>query len=368
MRSILIQQNFNNLELLNIRFQLLGAPPASPLQGYAYFDTTIDSFMVRNGAGQWISADASKVPDAYIPISKLATNPLARTNHTGTQLAATISDLAGTVQGYRLDQFSAPTTSVTFNGQRITNLSDPTLPQDAATKLYVDNSVQSAAAGIDVKQSVRVISTSSIALSGLQTIDGVTLASGDRVLVAAQSSGETNGVWIAASGAWFRAQDADQNNELTPGAFWYVEEGAVNARTQWRIENTGTITVGTTPITINQFGAATVYTAGNGINITSNVVSVVAQSGGGLVVSPTGVGIDTSVVPRKFSQTIGDNSSTSYTVTHNLNTLDVNVNVYRNGSPFDTVEVSVERTSVNAVLIRFAIAPPENSYRVVIIG
>src|SRR5205085_5154882 len=123
-------------------------------------------------------------------------------------------------------------------------------------KNYVDTTVQASAAGIDSKPSVRAVATANVALTGTQTIDGVALVAGDRVLCRAQTTGSQNGVYVVAAGAWSRAADADANNELTPGAFWFVEEGTTYGKSQWRIENTGAIVVGTTAITVNQFGAA----------------------------------------------------------------------------------------------------------------
>ena len=75
---------------------------------------------------------------AAIALSKLASDPLARANHTGTQLAATVSDFDTQVRTSRLDQMAVPTASVALNAQKITGLADPTLAQDAATKAYTD--------------------------------------------------------------------------------------------------------------------------------------------------------------------------------------------------------------------------------------
>lgn len=150
------------------------------------------------------------------------------------------------VRGYRLDQFAAATSPLT--------IPDPTLATHAATKGYIDTAVQSAAAGIVSKPSVRLVATSNVSLSGLSAIDGVTPVAGDRVLLTAQTTASQNGPYIAASGSWTRSTDADQTGEITPGSTWYVSEGATNSATTWRVSNTGTITIGTTAITIVQFG------------------------------------------------------------------------------------------------------------------
>ncbi len=88
--------------------------------------------------GTIVNADLNAA--AAIDLSKLAVNPLARANHTGTQLSSTVSDLAATVQAYRLDQFAAPNVALSAGSQRITNLATPTATTDATTKAYVDTS------------------------------------------------------------------------------------------------------------------------------------------------------------------------------------------------------------------------------------
>jgi hypothetical protein len=85
--------------------------------------------------------DADINASAAIALSKLASDPLARANHTGTQLASTVSDFDTQVRTNRLDQMTAPTGDVAFNAQKITGLADPTLAQDAATKAYTDTQI-----------------------------------------------------------------------------------------------------------------------------------------------------------------------------------------------------------------------------------
>ena len=92
-----------------------------------------------NLTGTIVNADISN--SAAISLGKLATDPLARANHTGTQTASTISDFDTQVRTSRLDQMAAPTASVSLNSQKITNLATPTLTGDAATKAYVDTEI-----------------------------------------------------------------------------------------------------------------------------------------------------------------------------------------------------------------------------------
>ena len=104
---------------------------------------TVTSTMIANGT----IVDADINSSAAIALSKLATNPLARANHTGTQTASTISDFDTQVRTSRLDQMAAPTASVSLNSQKITNLTDPTSNQDAATKAYADTKIASSEKG-----------------------------------------------------------------------------------------------------------------------------------------------------------------------------------------------------------------------------
>jgi hypothetical protein len=174
-----------------------------------------------------------------------------------------------------------------------------------------------------------------------------------------------NGVYSVASGAWARTLDADEASELTPGAFWFVEEGTAYGKSQWRIENTGVIAPGTTAIAINQFGAAQSFIAGDGLTLTGNTFAVVA--GTGLTVTADSVAIDTALVVRKFAATVGDGVASSLTVTHNLNNQDVHVQV-REVATHNLVECDVQNNGVNTIVLAFAVAPANNALRVVIQG
>ena len=100
----------------------------------------------------------------------------------------------------------------------------------------------------DAKNSVRAATTQQINLSALQTVDGVALAAGDRVLVKNMVDGKLNGIYVAAVGAWPRAVDADSSLEVTPGMTVPVEQGTVNADSVWQLATDAPITLGTTPL------------------------------------------------------------------------------------------------------------------------
>lgn len=164
---------------------------------------------------------------------------------------------------------SAPTADISNGGFKITNVAEPTLSTDAATKNYVDSVAQ----GLDVKASAVVTTTANITLSGTQTVDGVALVAGDRVLVKNQTTASANGIYVVAAGAWTRATDADTWAKLV-SAFVFIEKGTVGADTGWvsTIDQGGTL--GSTAVTFSQFSGAGTYTAGTGLTLTGTQFSI----------------------------------------------------------------------------------------------
>ncbi|TGP28194.1 DUF2793 domain-containing protein [Mesorhizobium sp. M2D.F.Ca.ET.232.01.1.1] len=139
--------------------------------------------------------------------------------------------------------------------------SDSLFATQKATKTYVDGKV----AGLSWKQAVRAATTANGTLASAfangSTIDGVTLATGDRILIKNQSSGAENGIYIvAASGAPARATDADSGAELV-NASVYVSEGTTQADTQWTCTTNAPITVGSTSLSFAQFVSSSLSAA-----------------------------------------------------------------------------------------------------------
>jgi uncharacterized cupin superfamily protein len=205
-----------------------------------------------------------------------------------TLTAAKISDFDTTVQANRLDEMAAPTSSVDFNSQRITGVSDPTGAQDAATKSYVD----AVKTGLDVKDSVKVATTGNITLSGTQTIDGVSVAADERVLVKDQTDASENGIYDCKASAWARSSDFDSNAEVTSGAFTFVEQGTANADAGFVLTTDGTITVGTTNLAFTQFSGAGSVSAGDGLSKSGNTLSADLKANSGLVISGGEIALD----------------------------------------------------------------------------
>jgi hypothetical protein len=168
-----------------------------------------------------------------------------------------------------LTDLSSPTASYSFGNQLLTNLADPVSAQDAATKAYVDNTAQ----GLDTKASVLTATTADITLSGEQTVNGVALVAGNRVLVKDQTLSQNNGIYIVSASAWSRSPDANTWDELV-SAYVFVEQGTTLADTGWVCTVDAGGTLGTTPITWTQFSGAGSYTAGTGLTLTGTVFSI----------------------------------------------------------------------------------------------
>jgi hypothetical protein len=235
--------------------------------------------------------------------------------------------------------------NIAMGNNKITGLADPTSGTDAATKNYVDAAV----VGIDWKPSVKVATTTngtlSTAYANAQTVDGVTLVTGDRILIKNQTTGSENGIYtVNASGAPTRATDADTNAEVTGGFAVFVEQGTVNADTGWVLTNNGTTTVGTTALTFTQFSGTGTYTNGTGITLTGNVFA--------LDTSVATTASNTQTFTNKTFDTAGTGNSFSINGTAITSNTGTGANVLASSPTLVTPTLGVaSATSINKVAI-----------------
>jgi hypothetical protein len=247
------------------------------------------------------SVETAKIADGAVTSAKIANDTIvdadinsaaaiaqSKIANLTTDLAAKLALAGGTMSG-----------AIAMGTNKITGLGTPTDGTDAATKAYVD----SAAQGIDWKASVRAATTANVTLaSDLENgdvLDGVTLATGDRVLVKDQSTGSENGIYVVkASGAPDRSTDADSGAEVTANFAVFVEQGTVNADQGYTLTNNGAITVGTTALTFTQFTGLGQIVAGTGLDKTGNTLD-----------------IDSTVVTLTGTQTLTNKTLTSPVLT-----------------------------------------------------
>ena len=276
-----------------------------------------------------------------------------------------------------------------MGSQRVTNVAAPTSGTDAANKAYVDSTAQ----GLQAKPTAQVATAAALPANtysngsagvgatltatsnGALTVDGYAVALSDLILVKNESTTANNGLYVVTTlgtgsvpYVLTRHTDMDQASEFGGGFIPVENHGSTTANTLWLCNVANSITVGTTAVSFTQLNSATSYTGGNGISISGGTVTAVAASSGGLTVVSGGIELDTTIATRKYATNVGDGSSTSYTITHNLGSQDVVVAVYKNSSTWDIVECDVQFSTTNTVTLIFAVAPTSNQYRVVVHG
>lgn len=263
---------------------------------------------VRTAAGSFTNRSVATADSGRITVTNgdgVSGNPtvdLASSIVTpGTYTKVTVDTYGRTTTGTSLSSGDV-TTALTYTpvnkaGDTMTGLlvlsADPSAALGAATKQYVDAIGQGLR---DFKDSVRGATTANITLSGAQTIDGVSIISGDRVLVKNQSTASANGIYVCAAGAWSRSADADSNAEVTSGMYTYVEEGTANANSSWVLTTANPITLGSTSLSFAQFNGAGQITAGGGLTKTGNTIDVVTANSGRIVINADSIDLASGIV------------------------------------------------------------------------
>lgn len=247
---------------------------------------------------------------------------------------------------------------------KVINLPAPSASGDGVPKSYVDSLVE----GLAWKDSVRVSTQANLNLSSPgATIDGITMASQDRVLVRSQTTASQNGIyiWNGAAVAMTRSLDATTFAELEQ-AVTTVEEGT-SAATTWRQDQiNGTIDSSTISWVAFGTSAPSASESTAGIAELATQAETDAGTDDARIITPLKLATWSGRI-KKFSVSIGDGSATSYTVTHNLASRDVHVTIY-NASNYEEVITDVAHTTTNTLTIIFATAPSSDAYRVVVVG
>lgn len=287
-------------ELQNAKIANLASAPSGPVTGLIYYDTTLNAFGCYQNA-TWV----------YI----------------------LLTDIDGT--------FAAN--------------SDSRYATQKAVKTYVDNAI----AGMKWKASARAATSAAGTLASsfanASVIDGVTLVTGNRILIKDQASALENGIYtVNASGAPTRATDADTGTEMAQAAI-FIEEGTANADIAFVCTNNGTITINTTLLVFVAFTGGTISYA--------SAAEAEAKSVTNKAVPPSAL----TNFPVKKLFTIGDGAAVAIACTHSLGNKDV-ITQIRQVADDALVEADIVNTSTTVTTITFAVAPTLNSIRVVIIG
>jgi hypothetical protein len=454
-RKFLVGIDLNKNELSNAVIQNLATAPASPAAGQIYYNTSDNQLYIYNGTRWEVTGNAiqsgllSSRPSAstvdagtiyYATDTYLfyysdgstwtqtnafgsitaqtsygassgngSATTYARADHThGTPALGTatpnaiagVTGSAGTATTPSKEDHThafTPAADLSMAGYKLTSVGTPSADGDAANKGYVDSVAQ----GLDTKASVVAATTVNGTLAtdfaNGSVVDGVTLATGNRILIKNQTDATANGIYVvAASGAPSRSTDMDNGTEF-PGAYAFVEQGTVNADTGWVCTNNAPVTLGSTNIVFTQFSGAGTYTASNGVLLTGSNFTFAPRSGFGLQTGSSGaeiklattsglnlssdlavgagngisvltntVAIDSAVVVSKYAANVGDGSATSITITHNLGTRDVVVTVYEATGSYAEVICDVNHATTNTITLLFSVAPTLNQYRVVV--
>jgi hypothetical protein len=224
--------DFNHIPIEGVVIHSGATAPASPVVDQLWTDTGSSPHLLKKYDGStWVAVgfvpddsitDAKVNSAAAIALSKLATNPLARANHTGTQTASTISDFDTAVRTSRLDQLAAPTADVSANGHKVTNVATASAAGDAVNLGDLQAALAAADIGFKgVKTPVRVATAPGFDVTNPgAAIDGVTMAQDDRFLVPDDGIYVYNGAGNAATAA---PDGADA--EVSDGTFVAVGEG-----------------------------------------------------------------------------------------------------------------------------------------------
>ncbi len=347
-RDFRVPLKLNNIAPLGLAIEQLASAPTPVIAGSIYFDTT-------RGYARYCLVGSTPGPAQWLDLKQIT--------------AAGLTDLASVVKAYRLDEFAAPIGPLNHGGQRGTNGADPTGATDFTTMQWVQAYVAARVNGMDWKDSVRVLADAPLTLSAPPaSIDGVSLAAGDRILLTAQADATQNGIYTYGA-TLTRATDADSSAKVTANLAAFVSEGTQYQDSAWQLKTNDPIVLGTTALTFGQFGTGTAYSAQSPITLVGNqfqLGTVPISKGGTGATDAAGARTALGLAQKGYAADIpAMTAGVAVTMAHGLGTADliVQVRIKSNGQ-LSEMDVAVDATNIT---LTSSLAVAAASFRVVAI-
>lgn len=254
---------------------------------------------------------------------------------------------------------------IDLQNQKAVGAADGTAATDLVTKQQLDGAVVGLAWKAPVRAATTTTGTLSTAYANGSAIDGVTLATNDRILIKDQTTATENGIYtVNSTGVPTRATDADSTSELN-GAAVYITTGTTNADKAYT-QTTDSPTISSSSIVWAQFGGGTLPTAGAGLTLTGSTLDVGNTGGSGITVNANDIAIDHSVVPKLFSIATHA-ATTSIAITHSLGTTATTEAVFITATG-EEIYPDIFHTSTTVTTFVFGVAPTLNTLTFVIHG
>ena len=397
-KKFLVSIDLNKNELLNARIQNLGSAPSNPVIGQIYYNSGDNVMYYYNGLaspnGPWQSMSGSQeVIQDVIGTSVEGGVGLTRTYVDSTGITTIDLDNTAVTTGSYGSQTKIPTFTVDQQG-RLTAAGEVDVATELAItgdtgntsiSLLTEGLTVNGGEGIDVAVTNNAITISgedaSTTNKGVASFDAADFNVNAGVVSVKDINvdSQTTGDYVASI--------VGTANEITvsPNS---GHNAAVTVGLPDNVEITGNLQVGgnlNVIGTVNSVNTTQINIEDNKVKLNSNFAGTPTTDAGitverGLETDVeilwnetsdkwtlTNNGTDYHVIARKYAETLGA-SATSYTITHNLGTTDVTVQIFEAASPFAQVEADVKRTSSNTVTVDFAIAPSAGEYKVVVVG